>query len=611
MAGGTTAAAAFLAACGSDDDDTGSSTGSSGTSGSTGGSAASGASATSDLVAKPVDTLATAVRGGTILDRTLADPPSFDPYTANNPWNAIGPQVYSSLVQFKPGHLEPSKNEIVPDLVESWEYSPDHLTLTMKLRKGVQWHNRPPINGRELDVEDVTFSWQRFTEKSTARGGVAHAVDPAAPVLSITATDDTTLVVALSEPLVYALGFFATNSSGNVNILPKETDSTFDAKSDMIGTGPFYLDRYEPSTSFRLKKQPNHFDKDAALVDEIEIPIISEYAAALAQFKAGNMYSMGSYSSTPGVTQDDLLAVKEEEPRLLIYQDDAAHLGSPIMRVEFGMMGDTPFFDERVRQALSMSMDRELFYETFGNISELASQGLPVETFMNSALAPTPYEAGWIDPRDPDFGPNAMYFQHNLEEAKKLLAAAGFPDGLKGIKSQYVTGPELGNAPKQAEVLDNMYREAGFESTTVGLDYLKEYVPLFRNGRGQYEGWAYKSTAGGATGNDPIGALSNEWWSHGGATFHGFSVTGQNDQTGDPEVDAMIEKGRKEFDDDARFALAKDIQRYLAKPQYAVSLPGYASGFVMAWPALGNFRVFSRPRPNYFLWVDKTKAPFV
>src|SRR5690606_13129867 len=251
------------------------------------------------------------------------------------------------------------------------------------------------------------------------------------------------------------------------------------------------------------------------------------------------------------------------------------HLGSPIMRVEFGMMGETPFFDERVRQALSMSMDRELFFETFGNISELSSQGLPVETFMNSSLAPTPYEAGWIDPRDPDFGPNAKYFMYNVEEAKKLLSAAGYPDGLKDIPSHYVTGPQLGNAPKQAEVLDNMYRQAGFESRAVSLDYLKEYVPQFRNGRGQYEGWAYKSTAGGATGNDPIGALANEWWSQGGATFHGFSASGVNDQTGDPEVDAMIEKGRRELDNEARYALAKDIQRYLAKPQYSVSLPRY------------------------------------
>jgi peptide/nickel transport system substrate-binding protein len=594
----TTAGSVLLAACGSGND-----SGSGKSSGSTGGS--------NSLVASPADTTKEAKRGGLLKDRTFADPPSFDPYTANNPWNAIGPQVYSSLVQFKPGYLEPTENEIVPDLMESWEFSPDHLGITLKLRQGVKWHNKAPINGRVLDTEDILFSWDRFVAKSTSAPAVANEADPDGPVLSVTASDARTIQIKLKEPLVYALGFFATASSGNVNILPKETDSTFDPKGDMIGTGPFYLDKYVPSGGFTLKKQPDHFDKDAALVDTIDEPIISEYATALSQFKAGNLHSMGSYSGSPGVTQEDLLLVKKEEPRLQIYQGDLAILGSPIMRLEFGWQGDSPFFDERVRQAVSMAMDRDLFFETFANVSKLAADGLPVESAWNSSMAPVPYAGWWMDPRDKEFGDTAKYYMHDLEEAKKLLSAAGHPAGLKDIESHYVTGPQLGIAPKQAEVLDNMYREAGIESHAVSLDYLKEYVPLYRNGRGQYEGWAYKSTAGGATGGEAAGALAQEWWSKGGVTFHGFSTNNKNDQAGDPKVDDMIEKARIEFDTEKRRTLVKDIQRYLAKPQYAISLPGYASGFVMAWPCLANFRVWQTARPNYYLWVDTTKAPFV
>ncbi|HEX5368895.1 MAG TPA: ABC transporter substrate-binding protein [Dehalococcoidia bacterium] len=605
MTGATALASGLMLACGGG----GANETKTSNTGSSGGN--SGASGSSGLVSQPVDTLKQAKRGGVIKDRTFADPPSFDPYTANNPWNAIGPQVYSSLVQFKPGHLEPTQNEIVPDLVESWEFAPDHLAITMKLRQGVKWHNKAPVNGRVLDAEDILFSWKRFETKSTTRAAIAHSADPSAPVLSIEAPDPQTIVVKLQEPLVYALGFFATSSSGNVNILPKETDSTFDPKGDMIGTGPFYLEKYVPSDSFTLKKQPDHFDTDAALVDQIDEPIVSEYTSALAQLKAGNIYSMGSYVSTPGVSQDDILAVKSEEPRLLIYQGDLYSVGSPIARLEFGLKGDTPFLDARVRQAVSMAMDRDLFLDTFANVTRLATQGLDVQTAWNSSIAPTPYAGWWMDPRDKEFGEDAKYYMHDVDEAKKLLSAAGFPDGLKNIGSHYVTGPELGIAPKQAEVLDNMYRDAGIDSHTVSLDYLKEYVPNYRNGRGQYDGWAYKSTAGGASSGDAVGALSNEWWSKGGATFHGFSSDGTNDQSGDPQVDSMIEKARVEFDTEKRRALVKDIQRYLAKPQYAVSLPGYASQFVMAWPCLANFRVNQMARPNYFLWVDTTKAPFV
>ena len=75
-------------------------------------------------------------------------------------------------------------------------------------------------------------------------------------------------------------------------------------------------------------------------------------------------------------------------------------------------------------------------------------------------------------------------------------------------------------------------------------------------------------------------------------------------------VDSLIEKGRIERDTEKRKALMFDLQRHLAKAWYTMNMPGAATGFTMAWPAVGNFRVFRGSRYNYRLWVDDTKAPF-
>ena len=159
-------------------------------------------------------------------------------------------------------------------------------------------------------------------------------------------------------------------------------------------------------------------------------------------------------------------------------------------------------------------------------------------------------------------------------------------------------------------ILDGMLADAGIRSTVKPLDYAKEYTPNFRDGHGQFEGWAYMSTAGGVTGGNPVGQLAIEYWSRGGNAFHGFSASGKNDQSGDPQVDALFAKARLEPDENKRKALVYDIQRYLAKATYALNAPGAATGLTAAWPALANFRVWQGIRNNYRWWIDETKAPF-
>ena len=176
------------------------------------------------------------------------------------------------------------------------------------------------------------------------------------------------------------------------------------------------------------------------------------------------------------------------------------------------------------------------------------------------------------------------------------------------MTSMYVTSGGLPTAD-YATVIDEMIRDAGIDSQVKGLDYATEYIPQLRDSPGQSAGWGYKSTAGGAGTFDAVSQASNFYWSKGGTTFYGYSTTGQNDQSGDPEVDRLIEKARAEFNTEARQALILDLQRTLAKGMYAIFPPGPGTGFDPAWPCVGNFAVWQGGLVNERLWIDPTKPP--
>ena len=609
--GGMVAGSVLLAACGGDDDSA-----PSGSSGSTGGSSSGGTGSTgssgatggsSGLLTEPTDTIGQATRGGTMGD-WAQDSSTLDPGMPVFSLNPVIKHVYSTLLREKAGHLKPADGSLEADLAEGWELSPDRTEITIKVRTGAKWHNKAPVNGREIDIDDVLFSWKRYTEQSPFRGLTYNAVNPEAPILSVEATDDRTLLVKLKEPLVYAVNYFASygSLSGNMIMVPKETDDSFDIRRDMIGHGPFMLDSYEPSIGFKLVRHPEYFDPNFAYLDGIDMPIIAEYSAQLAQFKAGKIHYMKFTSGT--ANPEDILAVKKEQDDLLLYPTDFT---TQPWIMSFGWLpaGQSPFMDERVRQAVSMSLDRDTWIDAFYNVSGFESAGLPVETRWNSALL-ADWNNEWLDPQGSDFGENAKYYQQNLTDAKALMSAAGFPDGFN-VKVSFPQTPL--NLSQQAETLAGMMSDIGIQGDLSVLDYQSEYIPTYRDGSGQYEGISLHSVSGTMPQLvSPASALVAEYYPKSGVTFHGFSVNGQ---PGDPELAPMLEKLRLEAEPDASLKLVQDIQRYLGKAMYALNMPGGASGFTMGWPALQNYQVWRTRSTNstlaaYQLWLDQTKAPF-
>ena len=627
--GGAGLAAAFLAACGSSSNNNKStssgSSAASGSSGSSGASAASGASgasgssgAASGLVAKPTDSTAQAKAGGTLKDYAQAEPRSLDPVQPLADYNRIAPFVYNTLLSSKAGHLQPSTGELGPMLAQSWEIAPDGMTVTFKLRQGVKWHNIAPVNGRAFGADDVLFSFDRYKKQGPLAAQVFNSVSPGAPVTDISAPDQSTVVMKLKEPVVYLPNWFASFGSftGQIIMYPKEAADTnaLNLGKDIIGTGPFQLKSHTPSVGFTLVKNPDFWDKQANLIDTIEMPIVTEYATRLSELKAGNVY-YGISSNT--LHAEDVLTLKKDEPRIQLYQSPF-DTTVPGVVMTFGHLpaGQNKFQDERVRQAVSMSWDRDLYIQTFYNTDKFAQAGLPVDTaWCSGLLYIDAYKAGgwFLDPKGKDFGDNSKYYQFNLGEAKKLLSAAGFPNGFD-TELRYPATQQY-NLEKQSQPIIGFLQDLGLNVKQTAIsDYTQDYIPHDRDASGEYEGLGIHSVTGGTpTLIHAISALCALHLPTSGVTFNGYDVNGKGDKSGDPKLIDMLSKARVSQDPATQKSLMLDAQRYLGQMQHVLTLPGTATGFWAAWPAVQNFNTWQggvdEVWEHYGMWIDPTKAP--
>ena len=156
--------------------------------------------------------------------------------------------AYSQLVRFPngPEQKSPTDFSILPDLAEKWTVSKDGKTYTFNLRKGVKFHNKPPVNGREVTADDVKYSLERFMAKS----GFNTRFEP---VSAIDVVDKHTVRITLKEPYAPFLNHLA-NPSFCV-ILPREAEEKFkdfNHPDAVIGTGPFVVSDYRPRSAIVL-----------------------------------------------------------------------------------------------------------------------------------------------------------------------------------------------------------------------------------------------------------------------------------------------------------------------------------------------------------------------
>ena len=227
-------------------------------------------------------------RGGTITLR-LWDPPHFDPYLqVSYKTHIVYSFTHSRLVKHKVGPaVVPGTFAIEGDLAESWS-QPDETTYVFKLRRGVRWQPKGPVNGRELIAEDVVYSVERFrTIKGNANASMLKPLD------RVEAIDRHTVRFTMKEPYAWFLDVLANPMA--VCIVARECVEKFgDLRSPeaTVGTGPWMLDSYRPNVGMTLVRNPGYFVAGLPYIDRVEIFVDEDNASRMAAFLGGK-YDIG------------------------------------------------------------------------------------------------------------------------------------------------------------------------------------------------------------------------------------------------------------------------------------------------------------------------------
>jgi peptide/nickel transport system substrate-binding protein len=561
-------------------------------------------------VYKPQDTTSGAKTGGTLRDFITTDVVSFDPLSSSsfNTQSSVAYFTYPRLLRFKTEkYPDKATGESEGELATSHEVSEDKLQVTFRLRPGLKWESRAPTNGREIDAEDVVFSWNKFASVSPFRGDFAYSAENAgAPVESVSAPDNRTVVFRLHQPDSSIVQLFTTAIL--FFVMPRESEGGFDPKGEVRGYGPYLLEEFQPSALHVWRKAPEYFIQGRPFLDRIERPIVPEYATRLGQFKAGNIW-------TTVVRAEDVAATKRDVPDLLLTQDEQ-YDPNPTSFVSFGYEGNSPFKDERMRQAVSLLIDRELMLDVIGNRDQFEAEGLELPFRLHTVVG-AGWDGFWIDPSSNDFGDNGKLLTFDPAEAKKLMSAAGFPNGVD-TELFYNQGSQYGSTyTRVAEVLVSMFSDGGIRARQSPKDYQTDYLPNY------YYAYAAGNTKGfngiiyGAERSYPT--LSSQLYAtmhRAGPRFHGMTPNGERAWEGDPQVNQMIERIRTEFDLERQQDLSQEFARFMTGKAYNVPFPFDALGYGLYWPAIGNLQVFDTfvggnavSETALHWWVDDSKPP--
>jgi len=466
-------------------------------------------------------------KGGVLRLTFQADPLHFDPHQTISFVTMVPLSfVYSRLVKVKAGpSVKPMTYPIEPDLAESWTQTND-TTYVFKLKKGVRWHPRPPVNGRELTAADVKYTYDRFL---TITG------NPNKPVLEyvdkVEAPDKYTVKFTLKEPNAWFLDLLASTSTW---IVAKECVEKFgDLKKveSAVGTGPWMLERWEPNVRLVYVKNPNYFVPGLPYADGVEVLIDKDPASRLATWLAGKTDFGPEYQHA--VRWLDAPVAKQRKPGLQTAEYTWLTSGATGFK-----LANPPFNDLRVRRALGRATNVGEVFESLA-----FSQG----HWTPNPIVPAAF-ADWSIPID-QLGPEGRrLYEFNTAEAKRLLAEAGHPNGFKVAVEAPATvyGPDFDDF---VQITLKNWKAAGID----GELKLKEYGAFISSTIfGKFDGMFLGLRGAWA---DPE-AYFYRWYMPG----QPLNVWGVND----PKLIDMIKLQRRTADVPKRKQIVYDIQRYVA-----------------------------------------------
>ena len=312
-------------------------------------------------------------------------------------------------------------------LAESWS-QPDPLTYVVNIRQGVRWHDKPPMNGRELTAQDIEFNYHRimgmgsgFTEPSE------FVANLNLPFESITATDDSTIVFTLKELNLGAIGGILDGAIAWIyppEVIREHGDVT--EWRSLVGTGPIMLTDWVEGSSVTWDKSPDYWGHDEKYpenrlpyIDQLRVLFMPEVATRLAALRTGRIDYIGPYQGSALSTLDQVESLERTDPELVIHPITSRSNNAIGMNVQV-----PPFDDIIVRKALQMAINLEEINRAFyGGRSDMTPQGSLNRSFSEIV---TQFE-DW--PEDVK-----RVFDYDPEGAEALLDEAGYPRDADGIR---------------------------------------------------------------------------------------------------------------------------------------------------------------------------------
>ena len=377
-------------------------------------------------------------------------------------------------------------NKVQPGQAEKYEVSPDGLTWTFTMRDGLKWSD-----GTELNAKDFEYTFKRIADTNVAAPyaetvigmieGYKDAIDSKNPEkLNVKASDDgKTLTIKLAYPCSYfdKIVAFGTMSPVQKATVEKNGDSWATKPETYVCNGPYTITEWTPSEKIVCKKNENYkggWDSSKIVNDKLTFLLLEDSSA--------------SYTAYTGGTAQLIKDVPTEEiPTLKKDKKDEFNV-DPILGTYYLSMNlnKAPFNNKNVRKALSLAIDRDYV----------------ANTVMQGTYSPAyNYVGTGVDDVDPGkFLENSKAanggkpyisedYKANLEEAKKALAEAGYPEG-KGFPTITYSTNDTGYHKALAEYLQQVYKDLGITMNIDIVDW-SSFTPKRR--AGEYEmarnGW--------------------------------------------------------------------------------------------------------------------------
>jgi peptide/nickel transport system substrate-binding protein len=556
VTGTSAAAAAFLAACGGSDSN-----------GGTGGGGGGGSNnETGKLDAK------SGKPGGKLIWQSYGDPGGgLSLVKTRNAgvgnmasFTHEGLLMYAYGVQGYPG----IGTEVLPDLAVALpEVSPDKLSFTFKLHPNVKFHN-----GRTMTAEDAkwTFDTFAFAPESPWRGDYSFMDSTQAP-------DPTTFVVKTKFPFADFNQAMTMKNGGY--ILAREHEESAEAEKKFVGTGPYTFVEYTPPTITRYKKNPDYWGKPIGYYDEVERLGTADKEKMLADFISRQVHV--TYWFTP--QERDRIVQQRPDAKLFKWTQAAGH--------NLYMRNDkAPFNDARVRQALSMTIDRK---QLIGPMTNGEGQ---IEGVMSLGAA-------WKFREPKDMGPNiSKNFEYNIAEAKKLFSAAGVTLPLKlgeiPTWNPTVIGPAIVDG---LTLITTNWKNNGIAESSIKEETFGQFVGRL-NGDYDLTSWGPNTEA---TNPDMGNTLKTKYSWPAGADKPPLNDTWIKNE----QLNGLLDKQFGEFDKTARRAILTQIEDLLnTEMPHIPSIVGNQNYFVD--PSLKNSQMprdaFNGGFPWFkYWWFDK------